>query len=75
VEKESFSLRKSKGGDEGMTERCGNCKHSDNDLGLVALHCELIYGTTEEDGGLSDGKVRSWEKCNFKPSKWEERRR
>ncbi len=58
-----------------ITERCGNCKHSDNDLGLVALHCDLICGIEDKNGEISDGKVRSWEKCNFQPSHWKSRRR
>jgi len=51
---------------------CGSCKHADNDLGLVALHCDLICGTSE-DGEYNDGKVRSWEKCSFNPSRYEKR--
>jgi len=55
--------------------------HSDNDLGLFALHCDLLQrkrscgkGTrTTQEYEYCDGKVRSWEKCVFKPSKWKGR--
>ena len=46
-----------------MKHRCGNCKHSDNDLGIVALHCDLVNG--------ENSKVRTWEDCMFKCEQWE----
>ena len=52
---------------------CGSCKHTNNKLGVVALHCQIIYdkAITEDDlEGADFGKVRSWEKCYFKPSRW-----
>lgn len=48
---------------------CGNCKHSDNDLGIVSLRCDLIVSKECTDFG----KVRSYEKCHFKCSKFEKR--
>jgi hypothetical protein len=56
---------------EEMTDgkNCGNCKHTGNKLGFIALHCDLICGTYDK-GEYNDGKVRSWERCCFKPSKW-----
>lgn len=49
---------------------CGTCKHTDNKLGLFAYHCDLMVGRILKDGEEDDGKVRSWEKCNFKPSRY-----
>lgn len=48
---------------------CGSCLHTDNDLGLVALYCDLIERKEENNWG----KVRSWHKCRFKPSKYQSR--
>lgn len=53
---------------EGKPNTCGSCKHTDNKLGVVALHCDLLEGE-EYDWG----KVRSWNKCQFKPSMYEKR--
>jgi hypothetical protein len=50
-----------------MNKRCGNCKHTDNDLGIVSLQCDLV--TPHES--LNRGKVRSYEQCMFKLSRWE----
>ncbi len=55
---------------------CGGCKHTDNDLGIVALHCDLLLKEEEKEyktnkNIIADGKVRSWYKCQFKPSKYE----
>jgi hypothetical protein len=47
---------------------CGSCKHTDNDLGIVALHCDLIYDSQGAYCEFEDGKVRSWNECSFKPS-------
>lgn len=54
---------------------CGTCKHTDNDLGIVALHCVLLrdYQLKNEPDGIPDGKVRSWNKCELKPNQWEKR--
>jgi hypothetical protein len=42
---------------------CGSCKETQNDLGLVALHCSLLHKQGQ------DSKVRSWEKAceDYKP--------
>ncbi len=59
---------------EGKPNTCGSCKHTDNDLGFVALHCQLLYDLIPEEGEVdSSDKVRSWEVCCFHPSKWEPR--
>ena len=53
---------------------CGSCIHTDNDLGLVALHCDILREEQIRCGyDCPDGKVRSWEKCNFKPSRYKKR--
>ena len=56
---------------------CGSCKHSDNEYGVVALHCQLIIDDFQNgiySGECCDwGKVRSWDKCHFKENKWEPR--
>ena len=44
---------------------CGNCLHTDNELGIVALHCDLVHSEIN--------KVRSWETCMFKFDRWEKR--
>jgi hypothetical protein len=49
---------------------CGSCKHTDNHLGIVALHCDLLYNSQKDSEDFEDGKVRSWNKCHFKPSKF-----
>lgn len=55
---------------------CDSCKHTDNDLGLVALHCQLLYDiileSKDEEYDDSD-KVRSWNTCTFNPSRYEPR--
>jgi hypothetical protein len=56
-----------------MKRTCGNCTHSDNNLGIVALHCDLIAGTEYESGEYNDGKVRSWQKCELNPEKFNPR--
>jgi hypothetical protein len=56
-----------------LPNTCGSCKHTDNKLGVVALHCQLLYdeGMDKNDlEGYDWGKVRSWEECYFKPSRW-----
>jgi len=45
---------------------CGSCKHTQNDLGMIALHCKLLYDKEDYD----NEKRRSWNKCCFKPSKY-----
>lgn len=60
-----------------LYKTCGSCKHTDNDLGIVALHCQLIYDKARNKQELEDddwGKVRSWEECYFKPSRWTPRK-
>ena len=53
---------------------CGSCKHIDNELGLVALHCDILLEQEQKEGyDIADGKVRSWWKCQFEPSKYESR--
>jgi hypothetical protein len=55
---------------------CGSCAHTDNDLGIVALHCQIIYDEALADPDPNSlenydfAKVRSWDKCHFKPSKY-----
>ena len=41
---------------------CGSCKHTDNDLGFFACHCDIW-----EKVGLCESKVRSWHgaKCKY----------
>ena len=46
-------------------EKCGNCVHVDNDLGFFSNRCDLL--PTEDDLN----KVRSWNPCRFKPSRFE----
>jgi len=49
-------------------KNCGNCKHTDNDMGVFALWCDLLPRHDDLN------KVRSWNACAFKPSKWEKRK-
>ena len=49
-------------------EKCGDCIHSDNELGFLSLRCDLLE--VEDDFN----KVRSWNSCRFKPSKFEKRK-
>lgn len=63
---------------QGKPNTCGSCKHSDNDLGFVSLRCAFIYeemdSDEEHDGEWYDfAKVRSWNECHYKPSKYEPR--
>jgi len=56
-------------------DTCGSCVHTDNNIGVVAMHCQLIYNDMladiEHDGEDYDwGKVRSWDDCYFKPSRY-----
>jgi len=54
---------------------CGSCEHTNNDLGLVALHCDILMEQEKrEKYDCPDGKVRSWWKCQFKPSKYTSRK-
>lgn len=48
---------------------CGSCKYTDNDLGIVALHCTCKKKEAKMVWHDEYGKVRSWEKCKY----WEER--
>ena len=58
---------------------CGSCIHTDNDLGIVALHCQLIYDEAINSGNPDAlekcdwAKVRSWDGCHFMPSRYEKR--
>ena len=55
---------------QGKPNTCGSCKHTDNNLGLVALHCDLLE---KEGKGVDDydySKVRSWERCYYLPTKY-----
>lgn len=52
-----------------LPDTCGSCVHTDNDMGLVALHCDLYY-TKKKKPPLADRedgyKVRSWWKaCKY----------
>lgn len=51
---------------EALPNTCGSCEHTQNDLGVVAIHCNLLY-----EKGL-ESKVRSYEKCCFNPSKYKQ---
>jgi hypothetical protein len=66
-----FRKKQTKQIDEMMgKQNCGNCKHSNNSLGIVAYHCDLLIGKELRYKEYDDGKVRSYERCHFKPSKW-----
>lgn len=43
-----------------LPHTCGSCKHTNNDLGIFALHCDIW-----DEIRLPESKVRSWEgkKC------------
>ena len=68
-----FSLNEEK------PKTCGSCKHSDNELGIVSLRCQIIYDKAIESDdpfaleNADFAKVRSWHTCYFDPSKWEKR--
>lgn len=49
---------------------CGSCKYTDNDIGMVALHCTCKKKEAKEVWHDESGKVRSWEKCKH----WKERK-
>lgn len=58
---------------------CGSCKHTDNDLGMVSLRCQIIYDEAEIawDAGnkmameeCDFAKVRSWHECHYNPTRW-----
>ena len=44
---------------------CGSCEYTDNDLGIVALHCTCKKPSAKIVWHDSSGKVRSWESCKF----------
>ena len=44
---------------------CGSCLYTDNDLGIVALHCTCEEDKAKEIHWDDYGKVRSWEKCKL----------
>lgn len=46
---------------------CGSCKHTNNNLGIVALHCNIKYN----DKNFEESKVRSWNNCVYNPSRYE----
>ena len=53
---------------------CGSCIHTDNELGVVSLRCQLIYDEaikSDDPYALENcdfAKVRSWHDCHFNPS-------
>jgi hypothetical protein len=55
---------------------CGSCIHTDNNLGVVALHCQSMYDealASSDPDALEKcdwAKVRSWDKCHFNPSRY-----
>lgn len=55
-------------------DTCGSCSHTDNDLGIVSLKCQIIHDNwmnNEYSGEDCDwAKVRSWSKCHFNPSRY-----
>ena len=47
---------------------CGSCKHTQNELGFVALHCDMgiVHGKLTDHISTDDSKVRSWYKaCKY----------
>jgi len=47
---------------------CGSCEHTNNDLGIFALHCDMwiAHGKLTPNISKDDCKVRSWEKsCKY----------
>ena len=51
-----------------LPNTCGSCKHTDNNLGIVALHCDMYYekGIYTEHISEDSNKVRSWYKaCKY----------
>ena len=44
---------------------CGSCKFTDNNLGIVALHCTCNNEEAKEVWHDESGKVRSWNKCKY----------
>uniref|UniRef100_A0A6M3X6J0 Uncharacterized protein n=1 Tax=viral metagenome TaxID=1070528 RepID=A0A6M3X6J0_9ZZZZ len=61
---------------EEKSNTCGSCIHTNNNLGLVSLHCQLIYDEalkSDDPNAMENcdfAKVRSWNKCHFKPSRY-----
>lgn len=49
---------------------CGSCYYTDNDLGLVALHCTCQEEEAKAVHWDEYGKVRSYAKCK----RWKERK-
>ena len=51
-----------------LPNTCGGCKHTDNDLGVVSLHCDMYYEKGIYTKHISEdcNKVRSWYKaCKY----------
>lgn len=51
-----------------LPNTCGSCKHTQNDYGLVSLHCDMYLhrGKLTPHITKDDSKVRSWyKKCKF----------
>ena len=47
---------------------CGSCKHTDNEYGVFALHCDMYIDHKKLPPNISkdESKVRSWEKaCKY----------
>jgi len=44
---------------------CGSCHYTDNDLGIVALHCTNKKKEAKQTHWDEYGKVRSWNKCKL----------
>ena len=53
-----------------IKEYCKNCKHTHNDLGIVAYHCDILYEIGERNKDR-ESKVRGNDECCFSPSKYE----
>lgn len=56
-----------------LPNTCGSCEHTQNDYGIVALHCDMWIDHKKLTPHISkdDSKVRSWYKvCKYyKPIK------
>ena len=53
---------------------CGSCYYSDNNLGIVALHCTCKKKEAKKIHWDDYGKVRSWEKCKHWKKKQENKK-
>lgn len=50
---------------QGLPKTCGSCHHTQNDYGIVALHCDMWidHKTLTPHIFEDDSKVRSWYKA------------